>query len=298
MRAIVIALALSVATQAQEKPEITSLLGKALRAKPDVTGATAKADAALAEDPKNLDLLLAAARARDGALRFNDAIRLYSQGIERAPKDVRFYRFRGHRYISTRRFEQAIADLERARKLAPSSFDVAYHLGLAYYMNGEYGRAADEYGRCLHMKESAGALPAGWRDCASVASNDDARVAISDWLYRGLRRAGRHQEARRLLDEAIHDKMEIKENHSYVRALRFYKGLLPELEVLDPSAMVGVAAPTIMYGVANFYLVEGKADKACELFRRIVEEENWSAFGYIGAEVELARASRRTCDAR
>ena len=294
---IAAAFLLTAVLPAQDKPEIVSLLGKPLAAREDTSGAVAKADAALAEDPKSLDRLLDAARARDGLLLYNQAIRMYTQGIERPPDDVRFYRFRGHRYISTRRFDAAVADLERARKLAPSSFDVAYHLALAYYMRGEHGAAADEYGRCLGQKESGGALPAGWRDCASVASNDDARVAMSDWRYRALRRAGRGEEAARLLD-TIHEKMEVKENQSYFSALLFYKGLREESQILDPAAAKGVALPTIGYAVANFHLVEGRTEKACQGFRRAVEDENWSAFGFIAAEVELARASRSACGGR
>src|SRR5512136_85994 len=83
-----------------QKPEVVSPLGKSFFARPDTAGAIAKADAALAMDPKNIDLLLAAAAARAAALQFTEAIRLYTQVIALAPGDVRAYRFRGHRYIS------------------------------------------------------------------------------------------------------------------------------------------------------------------------------------------------------
>ena len=73
---------------------------------------------------------------------------------------MRLLRFRGHRYISTRRFDLAVADLEKAIALAPSSFDVAYHLGLAHYLRGEFDAAAKVYRSCLDAT-AAGPLPTG-----------------------------------------------------------------------------------------------------------------------------------------
>lgn len=258
---------------AAQAPELVSPLGKRFHAQPDKDGSIAKADAALAADPHNTDLLLAAARARDAALQFSDAIRLYTRGIERAPGDFRLYRYRGHRYISTRRFDDAVRDLEKARQLAPSSWDVSYHLALAYYLRGQFERAADEYARC-----------------ASLAATDDSRVAVADWRYRALRRAGRHAEALRLLDD-ITEKMAVKENQAYYRALLFYKALLSETEILQ--GLTGNQFATVGYAVANYQLVDGLAAEACEFFRRITEDPNWNAFGYIAAEAELSQGRCR-----
>ena len=274
-------------------PEVVSALGRTFYAQPDAKGEIARADAALANDPANVDLLLAAARARDGALQFNAAIELYSKGIAAAPGDARLYRFRGHRYISTRRFEAAVKDLEKAATLSPASFDISYHLGLAYYLKGEFRRAADEYARCWAMAEkkqappgAAEKLPAGWRSCADW--NDDTRVAVADWRYRALRRAGRQAEAGRVL-EAISPEMQVKENLSYFQALLFYKGLRREEEILDRAKLEGNQLATIGFGVANFHLVEGRIAPACALWREIVAGETWNAFGFIAAETELAR---------
>jgi tetratricopeptide (TPR) repeat protein len=123
-------------TPGDRRPELTTLLGREVFARPDSDGAIAKADAALAADPRNVDLILAAARARDVALQFHAAIDVYTRGLAIAPSDVRLLRFRGHRYISVRQFDRAVADLQRAVALAPSSFDVTYHLALAHYLRG------------------------------------------------------------------------------------------------------------------------------------------------------------------
>ena len=282
-----------------QDPQVVSPLGSTFRSRPDTDGAIAKADAALAADPGNLDLLVAAARARDVALQFSGSIPLYTKAIAAAPGDVRAYRFRGHRYISTRRFDLALVDLRKAASLAPSSFDVFYHLGLALFLTGQFADAAKAYRTCLDTKAPAGSLPEGWRDCSTVAKDDDARVGVTDWLYRSLGRAGRADEARQLL-AGVTEGMAVKENDAYYRALLFYKGLRTEAQVIDAAAFKENAGVTIGYGVANFYLVQGKVDQACTLFRRLVQDEaHWNAFGFIGAETELARKDAgRPCAAR
>jgi tetratricopeptide (TPR) repeat protein len=292
-----------------QKPQVVSALGKRFFAGADADGAIAKADAALAADPDNVDRLIAAARAHDVALQFDTSIAMYTRAIGMAPDDVRAYRFRGHRFISTRKFDPAIKDLERALSLAPSSFDVVYHLGLAYFLSGQFPAAAKTYRACLDRKSPGPALPAGWRDCAGLSSgappdparpaaapasspapDDESRIGITDWLYRSLRRAGRAEEARLLL-AGIPEGLAVKENEAYYRALLFYKGVRTEAQVLPDEAFKENTGVTVGYGLANFYLAEGQTAKACALMRRLVEDEaHWNAFGFIGAEAELTRA--------
>lgn len=277
-----------------QEPEYVSPSGRRFFAKPDADGAIAKADAALAAVPADLNLLLGAARARDNALQFSGSIPLYTRAIAADPSDVRAYRFRGHRYISTRRFPDAVRDLERARLLAPSSFDVAYHLALAYFLSGEFDRAAEEYGRCLAGREE-GPLPDGWRSCAAVARSDDDRVAITDWRYRALRRAGRRTQAVQLL-ATIGEGMAVKENGAYYQALLAYRGLRTEDEVLAPRTLEDNTFVTTAYGLASYYVAEKRLPDACRLLRAIVADEpHWNAFGFIAAEADLATRLAASC---
>jgi hypothetical protein len=50
-----------------------------------------------------------------------------------------------------------------------------------------------------------------------------------------------------------------------------------------------VSAATLAYGVANWYLYNGKKAEAKALFERIITGPNWMPFGFIAAEAELAR---------
>ena len=262
----------------------------------EALAALAEADAALATDPGNIDLVVAAAQARASLWQYNEAIEIFTGGIEVNPGDWRLYRHRGHRFVSTRRFDWAVADLQRAVELDPYGFNSSYHLGLAYFLNGEFGLAADEYARCLALATdeeaialaAAGGNPGDPRTCMEIAEDDESRVAVTEWLYRALRRSGRDDEATALLD-TIPEGMPIEENISYYRDLLFYKGLMTADEILNPEEPDDNSFATTGYGVANYYIVEGDTEAARELIIRIVEGDPWNAFGFIAAETELLR---------
>ncbi|MBT4517804.1 MAG: hypothetical protein HOC22_03855, partial [Cryomorphaceae bacterium] len=54
---------------------------------------------------------------------FKEAIKVFTLGIETYPNDARFYRHRGHRYISTRQYDKAINDFEKAVILIDQTID-------------------------------------------------------------------------------------------------------------------------------------------------------------------------------
>ena len=224
--------------------------------------------------------------------RYREAIDWFTRGIARYPADARMYRHRGHRYITTRQFDRARADLEKAATLirgtadqvepdgAPNPsgiprstlhFNVWYHLGLTYYLQGEYAKALEAY-----------------RSCMAVSKNDDAVVATSDWLWMTLMRLGRKDDAARVL-ERITPKMDILENASYHRRLLMYKGLETPEALLDPAGADATTIATQGYGVGNYHLVTGDQARARKVFEQVTAGEGWNAFGYIAAEADLAR---------
>lgn len=270
--------------------EVTLPGGKAFSGQPDPKGEAARAEKLLAE-PTAANLL-AAAKIYDDLWWFSKSIPVYTRGSQLFPADFRFLRFRGHRNLSTRRFREGAADLERARRLAPDSFDVAYHLGLAYYLEGNFKKAAEAYGRCLAAagKPAVGAaLPEGLRGCHELDRQDNSRAAITEWMYRSLRRAGRHTEAAKLLD-GIREGMTVTTNATYYHSLLYYNGLRTEASILPATgAAAGNTFSTSAYGVAVHHLMEGRKARGCELLTAIVAERAWNAFGLIAAEADLAR---------
>lgn len=261
----------SLHAQEPSRPEITSPLGRPLYALADTAGLIPRAESALAARPDSVGLIIALGVAQASSWQYRRAIETYTRGIVIAPDNALLYRHRGHRYISTRQLDRALADLLRAASLDSTSFDIWYHLGLAHYLLGEFERAARAYRACLR-----------------AAATDENRVAASDWLWMALSRAGRHEEARQVLD-GIREGMAVSENTAYYRRLLLYKGILPLGDVVPGPGAGDLDVATLGYGIANWHLVRGDSATAFAMFERIVAGRYWPAFGFIAAETELAR---------
>lgn len=284
-------------------PEAQSLLGKPLYPpdfSPDekrtLVDNLERALEAYRKSPDDPDALIWVGRRTAYLWQYRKAIETFSEGIARYPNNHRFYRHRGHRYISIRQFDKAIADLDHASQLiagipdeiepdgipnklnqptSTSHFNIWYHLGLAYYLTEQYGKAAEAYNNCLKF-----------------CNNDDATCATVDWLYMTYRRAGQNQEAESLL-QTIHSGMTIIENTSYFRRLLMYKGELTPQALLDLDQMdereKALSLATQGYGVANWYLYNGDTTTAVDIYQQVLEGTYWAAFGYIAAEVDVWR---------
>src|SRR5918998_1529514 len=106
-------------------PGAISLLGDTLRTLPleretrrRYEQQLAQARSAYERAPADVDSIIWLGRREAYLGHFREAIRIYTRGIQLHPYDARFYRHRGHRYISVREFNNAIVDLERAARLA------------------------------------------------------------------------------------------------------------------------------------------------------------------------------------
>jgi tetratricopeptide (TPR) repeat protein len=298
-RSLIVA-ALAAAAMAQTgKPEATSISGKPLypielpaEVRKGLEANLAAAEADYAKNPKSEDAIIWLGRRQAYLWRYRDAIDTFSKGLALHPNSFKLYRHRGHRYITVRELDRAVADFEKAAALiknvpdevepdgAPNKYgkprstshsNIWYHLGLAYYLKGDFTNALRAYQECMKFSE-----------------NDDMRVATLDWLYMTYRRLGRHGAAKQLLDQ-VSEKMEILENDSYHRRLLMYKGALKPEQLLDTANADDLTIATQGYGVGNWYLVEGNKAKAREIFERVVQGRQWAAFGFIAAEVDLNR---------
>jgi tetratricopeptide (TPR) repeat protein len=233
--------------------------------------------------------------------RIEEAIAVFTEGLARYPDSFELLRQRGHRYLSTRRFEEGRADLARAAELIegkpewiepdgpgnelpvpPTSiqFNTWYHLGLAHYLRRDWSAAEAAYRRCL----------------AWVREGDhDGLTAVSDWLYMTLRRKGDASGAAAVLaaiPEGLPDEAFV-EGPSYYRRLRMYRGALTPEDLLNPDkgSQVIHDLETIYatqgYGVGNWHLCNGETDRARAVFTRILQGRSRFAFGYIAAELDL-----------
>jgi tetratricopeptide (TPR) repeat protein len=261
--------------------ELTSQLGRKLYALP-VDDALIAARKKLAADPKNAALFLALSQAEAGHRQYREAVATCTKGLEIAPNNADLYIERGHRELGLREFALAQRDLEHAVSIDPKKLDAFYHLGLAHYFQGHFSAAADSFQKAL-----------------ALAQSNDSVIDCSNWLYVSLRRAGKEKEAVQALTR-ITPEMKNTEPHLffYLQLLRFYQGAKTEKDVLPPKPAdpndteAELSFDTVTYGVGNWHLYNHEPARAMELFEQVVTGNAWNAWGFVGAETELARMEK------
>ena len=216
---------------------------------------------------------------------YKEAIKLFTLGIKNHPNDARFYRHRGHRYISTRQYDNAISDFEKAVQLINGKTDqiepdglpnakniplstlhgnIWYHLGLAYYLKNDMNNALTAF-----------------NNRSVTHKYDDNIVSGGHWLYMIYRRLNKIEESIAVVNE-VYQNMDIIENMSYHQSCLFYKGVLKESElVIDEVAL---------YSLANWYVYE-KNDtlKAKTYYQKLLSTGNPYSFAYIAGEADWVR---------
>lgn len=277
--------------------QAVSLMGYPLFAAEPGEDAVERLAAARADyerDPDNAENIIWYGRRAAYAGDYRHAIGIFTEGIRKFPADPRMYRHRGHRYITIREFDRAVADLETAAKLIagteneiepdglPNALNIPistlhgniwYHLGLAYYLKHDWANAYRAY-------------KAGF----DAGRNDDNRVSTAHWLYMILRRKGDTDAAAGVLD-AISGDMRVIENTSYYKLCLFYKGELTQADLLvenDGSS----AGDAIIYGIANWHFYNGDLQQARKMMQELLSTANWASFGFIAAEADIAELSK------
>lgn len=293
------------AVQLPPEAEAISLLGDTLY--PPALAETVEADRlaryqeaeeALSAAPQDADALIWMGRRTAYLGRYGSAIDIYSQALDLHPGDPRIWRHRGHRYLTVRQFDAAIADFRQAVDLIagkpdevepdglpnpaaiPTStlhFNIWYHLGLAHYLKGDFAAAAEAYAAC-----------------AAVSEHPDSRVATAYWRVMTLKRLGRGAEADAILAGITPDEAVI-ESGGYLDLLLLHKGeRTPEDLIGAGGGDATLESTTAGYGVGAWYLIAGDTARARDVFRRVVSgRDQWSAFGYIASEADLARTGGR-----
>ncbi len=252
------------------------------------------AEAELAVSPEDPDAWIWVGRHQAYLGRYRAAIATFSQGLERFPEDPAFYRHRGHRWITVREFDRAIADFTRGVELAEAQgridevepdglpnpagiplstlgFNLWYHLALAEYLRGDFEAARD-----------------GWEATLAVSGNPDLQVAARYWLHLTLRQLGDHEGARAVVEE-VGPELELLENHAYHDLILHFRDLRGREAVL-PEEGEGLGTVTVLYGLGAHQLLDGDEDGARRRFLEILSRlDQWAAFGYLAAEAEVAR---------
>lgn len=279
-------------------PVLRLLVATALLGAPLLAGAQANpaaqlqaARAAWERHPEDADSIIWYGRRVGYTGDFQGAVDIYTNGLRLHPNEPRLLRHRGHRYLSLRRYPWAIADLELARAVVAGTEDevepdgqpnargiptstlhsnIRYHLALAYYLTGQFGRA----------------LPI-WEEDATVAGNVDQRVAATFWWVLTLAQLGRVPEARTILTSVQAD-WDVIENGSYHRALLWMAGTLTEAQLLPAGASVA-ERQAIGNGMGQWLAATGRTAEARRAYEAVLATGPSASFGVLAAEAGLAR---------
>lgn len=225
--------------------------------------------------------------------KYDEAIAVYTKGIQQHPNDARLYRHRGHRYLTTRCIDKAIADFTKAAALIKGKPDevepdgmpnaqniptstlqsnIWYHLGLAYYLKGDFAGAETAYKHCL-----------------KVSANPDMYVATVNWYYITLRQQKKEKEAAELL-QTISKDMKLIENEGYLTILLLYKGE-QDAGVLYQQLMGHqntLNNATLGFGLGNYYLLNGQTEKGKSVLNAVLQGNQWGSFAYMASEKALS----------
>jgi tetratricopeptide (TPR) repeat protein len=249
----------------------------------------AAAKQAFETNPQDAEALIWYGRRTAYLGKYRQAIAIYTEGIKNFPQDARLYRHRGHRYLSIREYDKAIADFEKAATLIQGTADqiepdgipnaqniplsslhsnVWYHLGLAYYLTHQYEKAYQAY-----------------LNCRDSGSNYDNIVSSTHWLFMIQQRLGNPRKADSLLTPIKREGIVI-ENQAYADLCGLYKGWISA----DSLVAKGVGSPSqdaMRYGLANWYLYHGDTTQAQQLMEGLMQEKAFTSFGYLAAESDL-----------
>jgi len=259
-------LAVAAAAQAQTTVQYKSPAGVEYRSQVD-TGAVARAQAALNADPKNAQRYIDLAVAQSGVRQFREAIATCTKGLEIAPNNALLLRWRGHRYLSTRQFDLAMADLSRGATLDSTIYGIWYHMGVTRFALRDFTGAAQAFSKALPI------APDGGEQNGSV-----------DWLWMALSRAGKSAEAQALLDRKP-DTNSVK--NAYSQRIAMYRALTKPENLFTPADTADVQVATLNFGLGNYYLVKGDTARAKAAFQKSIASGGWPGFGFIVSEIEL-----------
>ena len=200
-------------------------------------------------------------------------------------------RNRGHRYITLRQLDNAIADLLKAEKLIPSSNDVMeygldgkptatvrhqiyYHIGVYHYLKKDFSKSAAAFEKAL-----------------ATAGDSKNIVGATDWLYNCYQRIGQSEKAKKIIEPITVNYLEEKDQ-PYFKRILLYKGVITPEELIDVGMQADkmtVQDVTKLYGLASWYRYQQNEEKATSLVKIILQSDAWPGFAYAAAEIEMLK---------
>jgi tetratricopeptide (TPR) repeat protein len=221
--------------------------------------------------------------------RFDEAIGVFTAGLEKFPRSYRLLRFRGRKLARSRQFERAIADYRRGLELmegvgdsyepdgmpnARNQFLGSYRGNLHYYLGQTLWAVGDYAGTLAEMERSI---------AEPLVQNPDHRIATIYWRYLALRKLGRHDEAAALVLD-VPATLDLLENATYYDGVRYMQG------TLDRRTLESRADAISRFAVAMDLHFRGNEGEAERMWEDIITT---TPQGFWPAETELLAARTR-----
>lgn len=278
-------------------PEAISLFGEPLYSltKPAAEQAELEAQVLAARkaavaNPSDANAWIWYGRLLANAGHFREALETFEVGVKKFPDDAKMYRHLGHRYITVRKFAEALRALEKSARLAENMPDepeaptkaggaqidtfkqnVYYHLGLVHFLLGHFDRAAEAF-----------------RKCGDLAANVDSMCSAAHWTWVSWMRAQKIHQAKTLI-ATLPSPLEVVEYTAYRDLCLLYRGELDGDAHFASLDKTSVDYATFGNGLGQWHLANGRTERAREVFTALAKADAWMAFGRICAEVELQR---------
>lgn len=247
------------------------------------------AKAVLAVAPEREDSYIWLGRRYGYLGRYDRAIEVFTEGLQKFPDSYKLHRFRGRHRARSRDFDGAVSDYlagirkmegvadtfepdgaPNARRLTISTYrsNLHYYLGQTYFATGDYAGMAAELDKSL---TSPIALPI-----------EDHKVAVVFWKYLALMKLGEEEKARAVL-ASVPPELDLIENRFYHDAVKVLQGRITPEEVAES----GDSLSRFAFGMRLQF--DGDRKAAARILKKVVAD---NALGYWPAEVELTGALR------
>jgi tetratricopeptide (TPR) repeat protein len=248
------------------------------------------ARAALEIAPDREDHYIWLGRHLDYAGRICEAVEAFNEGLRHFPSSYKLYRFRARDLTRARQFEAALADYQTALSLMgdipdivePDGLPNKLHLTISTYRgNIVYYHAQTSFATGDYPTVIAGMARS--LDLSLPFARDDMLVPTAYWSYLALRKMGKHDEARALIN-GVPDGLDLIENDFYYDAVKIMQ------KKLEPKAFLSSRDSTIKFAIAMEYRFDGQEQKARALMQEILAE---NPQGHWPSEAELSAPDRR-----
>lgn len=223
--------------------------------------------------------------------RYEEAVAVFTEGLEHFPDSYKLYRFRGRHRARSRDFEGAIADyqagIEKMEGM-PDSFEpdgmpnargltISTYRGNLHYYLGQTSFATGDYERMIVELDKSLASPI-------ALQIEDHKVAVAFWKHLAHMKLGQNEKARKII-MSVPPELDLIENHFYHEAVKVLQGATPAHMIEEQGDSL------VKFALGMKAQFDGDKKEAVRILTGVVAD---NAFGYWPAEVELVGALKDT----